>query len=433
MNMKRVGPLLLPFLLMVMLAGPATSAAMADQVLASVGPLQVTATDLKSAMASSPFAEKFPSMAEDDQAGLRGDMLRRLVVSRLLTLEGQRLGIDKTPAFRKDVADFRLGLLYRAYVDKLRQSLIIPEPTLAAMKQQFKNDRDGLEAAKAAYISERYQAAKGASMQALLKADQVRLHEDRIAGAVPDSVLAEGTVLRVRYGDLLEAAELAKPPSRAEVVDRLQRRVELIAAADAAVAQGVDVGSAVDTYERERLPAALLEVKTREWIPDQKTLRDWYDKHAQAATVPERRHVGQLVVTTRKEADALRARIAKGESLFVLAGKYSAEPVSRKQNGDMGWVIEGRGEPELEQALAKLKDGDISPVIETKDGKFHILTVLEHFGGRKEDYGDMRDHIAQAIVDERLPAYVGELEKRYPVTWNVLAKPAKAQAAAAAK
>lgn len=428
MTMSRMR--LMPLLFSLLLAtGARASTAATDQILASVGPLQVTATDLNSALASAPFANKFPAMAEDDQAGLRGDMLRRLVVSRLLTLEAQRLGLDKTAAFRRDADDFRLGLLYRAYMEKLRQSTVIPEETLAAMKQQFKNDRDGMEAAKAAYVGERYQAAKGGAMQALLKTDNLRLHEDRIAGAVPNTVLAEGTVLRVRYGDLLDAAELAKPPAKAEIAERLQRRVELVAAARAATAQGVDVGPAVTAYERQRLPAALMEIKTKEWIPDEKTLRNWYDQHPQAATVPERRHVGQLVVTTRKQADDLRTRIAKGESLFVLAGKYSVEPTSRKQNGDIGWVVQGRGVAELEQALAKLKDGETSPVIETKDGMFHILTVLERTGGRKEPYTAMRERIAQAVINERLPAYVAELERRYPVTWNVLAKPGERTAA----
>ena len=61
-----------------------------------------------------------------------------------------------------------------------------------------------------------------------------------------------------------------------------------------------------------------------------------------------RRHVGQLVVATRQEAEALRMRILKGESLFTLAGQYSIDPAGRKQNGDMGWIVDGRGLPEID-------------------------------------------------------------------------------------
>ena len=124
-----------------------------SQVLATVGTLQVSSDDLDAAMASSPFATQMTSMDEDDQAGLRGDMLRRLVAARLLTLEARKLGLDKTEAYQKEMENFRLGLLYRFYMDKLRERIVVPADTLAAMKKQFKGDQEGMTAAKAAYVN----------------------------------------------------------------------------------------------------------------------------------------------------------------------------------------------------------------------------------------------------------------------------------------
>ncbi len=396
-----------------------------SQVLATVGTLQVTADELNAALASSPFSSKIASMEEDDQAGLRGDMLRRLVIAKLLTLEARRLGLDKTDAYKKDLDAFRVALLYRSYMDGLRQSIVIPDDTLAAMKKQFKQDRDGMDAAKAAYVSDRYKEVTRTAMQNLLKQDNVRLHDERIvAGIRPDTVLAEGTSLKVTYGDVVDLREHPSLPNVEWVKDQVGRRVELLAAANAAAKQGVDVSADMKKYESERLPAVLMEAKTKEWVPNEKALRDWYDKHPDAATVPERRHIGHLVVASQKEADSLRARIIKGESLFVLAGKYSIDPEGRKQKGDMGWIVQGRGMPELDQALAKLKDGETSDVIKTKDGNFHIVTVLERRPARKEAYEGVRERIAQNIVNEKLPPYVGELERRYGVTWNVVRQPA---------
>ena len=76
-------------------------------------------------------------MSEDEQASMRGDMLRRLVSARLLALEAKRLGLDKTTAFKRDMQDFRLGLLYRDYMEKLRSRIAIPPNTLADMKAAF--------------------------------------------------------------------------------------------------------------------------------------------------------------------------------------------------------------------------------------------------------------------------------------------------------
>ncbi|MDD5295692.1 MAG: peptidyl-prolyl cis-trans isomerase [Rhodocyclaceae bacterium] len=391
------------------------------QVLATVGSLQVTSADLNAAMASSPFSERFPAMNEDDQASLRGDMLRRLVTARLLTLEAQSLGLDKTVAYRQDVATFRLGLLYRSYMEKLRESVLVPDTTLAAMKQQFQKDPDGLAAAKAAWVSERYRPLKETTVKNLLKQANVRLHQERIVpGMRPDTVLAEGANIRVRYGDIMDGRESSTPLSPESVKEQLNQRVEFLVVAEAAAKQGADASAELRKYESERLPAVMMETKTKEWIPGEKVLKDWFDKHPGIAAIPERRHVGQVVLGSRKEAEAIKARINKGESLFVLAGKVSIDPVSRKQNGDVGWVVNGRGMPELDQALSRLKDGETSDVIATKDGSFHILTILERRPGRQETYDKVRDRVAQAIVNEKLQAYLPELERRHNVSWKVL-------------
>ena len=400
----------------------------ASQVLATIGTLQVTSDDLDTAMASSPFATQMISMDEDDQAGLRGDMLRRLVAARLLTLEARRLGLDKTEAYHKDIEDFRLGLLYRYYMEKLRGRLVIPADTLAAMKQQFKGDQEGMTAAKAAYLNGQYQVLKLATLQNMLKKDQTRLYEDRIKpGIKADTVLMEGNSFRIDYGDIVDASEHPPLSNPEWVKERLYNRGEMLLAAKAAEKEGVDVSARLEQYQSEHLPALMMEAKTREWIPDEKTMQDWFNKHPEVVSIPERRHVGQLVVATRQEAEALRARIMKGESLFTLAGQYSIDPLGRKQNGDMGWIVEGRGMPELANVLAKLKDNEISDVIETKAG-FHLLTVLEHQPGGQKTYAEVSDRVRQMIINEKLPPYLGELERNYQVSWKVIkARDEKAQ------
>ena len=395
-------------------------ASAAPQVLVTVGTMQVSSDDLNAAMASSPFATQQASMDENDQAGLRGNMLRRLVAARLLTLEARRLGLDKTKAYQQDIENFRLGLLYRFYMDKLRERIVIPADTLAAMKQQFKGDLEGMAAAKATYVAEQYKTLKLATLQNMLQHDNTKLHEERIkAGIKADTVLMEGKNFSINYADIVDINEHPAMPNPEWVKEQLYKRGELLLVAKAADKEGVDISDKLMQYQTERLPAVMMEVKTKEWIPDEKTMREWFYKHPEVARIPERRHVGQLVVGTRKEAEALRARIIKGKSLFTLAGEFSIDPVGRKQNGDMGWIVEGRGMPELDNALAKLEDGKLSEVIETKAG-FHLLMILEHQPKIQKTYADVHDRVRQMIINEKLPPYLGELERRYKVSWKVI-------------
>ena len=419
--------------LLALLASMPVSAKAPTQVLATVGNQQVTADDLKSAMASSPFATQEATMDENDQASLRGDMLRRLVAARLLTLEAQRLGLDKTKSFKRDIEEFRQGLLYRYYMDKLRERVVIPEATLSAMKKQFKGDADGLAAAKSAYTTDQYRALRLATLQNLQEQDNVRLYEKRInAGIKASTVLMESNSFKIRYGDIVNLREHPTLPNPEWVKDQLYKRGELLLVANAADKEKVDVKSKVKQYLSERLPDVMLQSKTREWIPNENTLRNWFEQHPEVGKVPERRHVGQLVLATRQEAEAMRERILKGESLFTLAGKYSIDPHGRSQNGDMGWMVAGRGMPELDSALSRLEDDKVSEVIKTSVG-YHLLTILEREPGEKKSYSEVQDRIRQIIINEKLRPYLGELERRYKVTWAVMqgrdnkpAEPAKA-------
>ncbi len=416
----KIKTLLLRILLLVTCSVIAPLTANAEQVLATIGSMQVTSDDLNAAMASSPFATQATSMNEDDQAGLRGDMLRRLVAARLLSLEAQRLGLDKTKAFQQDMESFRLGLLYSFYMDKLRERIVIPSDTLAAMKHQFKSDTEGMTAAKAAYVSEQYKTLKLTTLQNLLKQDNIKLYEERIKpGIKSDTVLMQGKSIQIKYGDIVDRKEYPSLPNPEWVKEQLYKRGELLLVAKAADKEGVNVAAKLAQYRSERLPAVMMDVQTRKWIPGEKTVRRWFDKHPEVSRIPERRHVGQLVVATRKEAEALRARIVQGESLFTLAGQFSIDPIGRKQNGDMGWMIAGRGMPELENALAKLQDNQLSDIITTKVG-FHLLTVLERKPQGQKTYAEVHDRVRQLIINENLPTYLGELERRYKVTWHVI-------------
>ena len=398
-----------------------------DQVLATVGGQEINSRDLESAVASSPFYTQFNTMGEDEQAGLRGDMLRRLVSARLFALEAKRLGLDKSAAFQREQKDFRQGLLYRSYMDKLRSGISVPAETLEAMKEQSQGDISVFDAAKSAFVATQFQVVKGDALRKLQQDGGVKSYELRIKpGLKAEDALMEGNGFRITYGDIVPSGSRKTLPNPDWIKQQLQDRGEIMLVSLAAERDGADVSTQLNRYAEERLPALMLEKKTAEWVPNEKALRSWYAKHPEIGRIPASYHVGQLVVATREEAEALRARILKGESLFNLAGSESIDPVGRKMNGDIGWMVEGRGMPELLKVLPKLQDDQLSEVIPTQSG-FSLITVLERRIGRQKPFGDVRDRVLQMMVNQNMPAYLGELEKRYPVTWAVIASQTSAQ------
>ncbi len=392
-----------------------------SQILATIGDLLVTVDDLDQAMASSPFVAQFNTMDEDNQAALRGDMLKRLITARLFYLEALRLGMDKSASFLQKLEGHRKGLLYRHYMDKLRSKINLPEHLFNNMNQQFKDDPDGFAGAKSMYIAERYRTLQKLTFQTLQEKYKVNVYPERIAEAEPKTVMLEGNAgLIIHYADIVNMAEHSEPPNPAWVEDQLIRRAELLIIAHAADAEGVKVEAKLASFRNERLPAMLLENMEKQWT-EEIALRDYFKAHPEIGEVLERRHIGQLVVADPLNAERLRTRIVKGESLFTLAAKYSIDPYGKKHKGDMGWLKKGTGIAKIEKAIADLEDNQVSEIIQTVKG-YHLILITERRPGGKKAYTAVRDRVRQVIIMEKLGPYIKELEQRYPVEWKLRIK-----------
>lgn len=76
----------------------------------------------------------------------------------------------------------------------------------------------------------------------------------------------------------------------------------------------------------------------------------------------------------------LRYRILeKKEDFAALAKKYSQDPGSGREGGDLGWAKRGKFVPEFEAEAYKLEENGMSPVFESDFG-FHILQLLQRRG-----------------------------------------------------
>ncbi len=80
-----------------------------------------------------------------------------------------------------------------------------------------------------------------------------------------------------------------------------------------------------------------------------------------------------------QKAEALEDSLKNGANFAELAKKYSQDPGSASDGGDLGWAKRGQFVPEFEHAVYALKPGEISPIIETQFG-FHIIQLIERRG-----------------------------------------------------
>ncbi len=96
----------------------------------------------------------------------------------------------------------------------------------------------------------------------------------------------------------------------------------------------------------------------------------------------------------------LKLRLEGGDDFAELARSNSDDRASALKGGDLGWTSPGELVPEFEQAMNKLKAGEISEPFKTEYG-WHIVQVLER---RQHDSTDTvkRNKIRQAIRQRKI-------------------------------
>ncbi len=88
---------------------------------------------------------------------------------------------------------------------------------------------------------------------------------------------------------------------------------------------------------------------------------------------------GRLKKLAKNRAQSILDSIKHGADFASMAKKYSEDPGSATEGGDLGFVKRGVFYPEFESAAFQLKKGEISKVIESPVG-FHIIQMLERRG-----------------------------------------------------
>jgi parvulin-like peptidyl-prolyl isomerase len=131
---------------------------------------------------------------------------------------------------------------------------------------------------------------------------------------------------------------------------------------------------------------------------DDKSVRQYYEKHLTEYSFPEQVRARQIVVATEDEAIKILRNLRKGEDFEKLAKEESLMP-ERLYGGDLGFFAHGEM-PEPFDEVFSLKVGEVSKVIKSNYG-YHIFKVEEKVEAKVRDFDEVKDEIAHKIRKEK--------------------------------
>jgi len=124
-----------------------------------------------------------------------------------------------------------------------------------------------------------------------------------------------------------------------------------------------------------------------------------------------------------QRAQEIHQRIERGESFEELAARYSDDPSTRDNGGELEqeWVPTDLL-PEFRKAVEGLGPGEVSDVVRSVNG-YHVIKVLNRTASHENNYEDieaaLRRYLEQRELEELFTKYVHDLREHYFVSINV--------------
>jgi peptidyl-prolyl cis-trans isomerase SurA len=225
------------------------------------------------------------------------------------------------------------------------------------------------------------------AMQNKIDPDSPDLKEKILDGLINDKLI------------LAQAIEDSVVVTDDEVDDQLDRQIKLLEQ---------QYGSQEKLEEIYKMPISKMKRDFREEIRKQLLVRkirqtregnlsvshreveDFYETNKDSLpTVPEEFELSHIFIKPKPDSSVVSAvynkalaiidSIKAGGDFADFARRYSQDPGSASQGGDLGWVRRGLLVKEFEEAAFDLKPGEISKPVRTKFG-YHIIQLLERRG-----------------------------------------------------
>lgn len=136
-------------------------------------------------------------------------------------------------------------------------------------------------------------------------------------------------------------------------------------------------------------------------------LREFYNRHQRELEEVRVRHI---LVGTQREAQDVAQRLTAGVEFEPLAQRFSLDPLSRDQGGDLGWKKRRDLPSELSPLLFLIPPGRISNPISTEYG-WDIFMIEE----KRSDFEVLRDTVRREWCREKRPETLAELKRVYRV------------------
>jgi peptidyl-prolyl cis-trans isomerase C len=276
-------------------------------------------------------------------------------------------------------------------------------------------------------------ALVGLALAACNKSGGGKAGDDQVLATVNGSPITSGELrafVREQTGG--QEPEL-NPVQKASVVKTLVN-MELLAQAarKAGFDKHPETQADLQVSGNSILAQSFIQDYLKQHAPSDADLKAAYDERMKGTDMHQYK-ARHILVKDEAQAKDIIAQLDKHADFAKLAKKYSMDPGSAKNGGDLGdWFSGSTMVPEFSAALAKLKKGEITQQpVQTQYG-YHVIQLVDVREQTPPSLDQMREQLANDMQRKAVEAYLKQLTDSAKVVYPAPAAPAGAPVPAAA-
>jgi parvulin-like peptidyl-prolyl isomerase len=176
-------------------------------------------------------------------------------------------------------------------------------------------------------------------------------------------------------------------------------------------------GRTLESFKRELRQAVELHLQTerlRDLVvgpiePTEQELSAYLEEHREDYDTPEEVHARHILIRVpegaseaeiaqaKKQIEDIKKELENGADFAELAKKYSQDPGSAPNGGDLGFFRRGQMVREFEDAAFSLEPGQISDPVRTQFG-FHLIKVEEKKPAQHPELAQIRERVLKDYI-----------------------------------
>ncbi|MDZ4843230.1 MAG: peptidylprolyl isomerase [Hyphomicrobium aestuarii] len=144
--------------------------------------------------------------------------------------------------------------------------------------------------------------------------------------------------------------------------------------------------------------------------------KTFYEDQVKGMKPEEEVQARHILVDTEEKAKEIADKVAKGGDFAALAKENSKDPGSKDDGGMLGFFGRGQMVPQFEEAVFKLKKGEVSPPVKSQFG-FHVIKLEDRREKKLPTFDEVKDRILNSMIQRRAQEVANGLRTKATIVY----------------